>query len=70
VLASAHGKIHFVLRNGSDTAQLETQPVELSQLIPDTDPKPAPVHRVRPHRPAPYVVETVMGDKRTMASFE
>ncbi len=67
VLASTQGTIHFVLRNSTDRGQVVDPPVELSQLIPGSDPKPAAV--VRSQRARPYVVETVMGDKQTGTSF-
>lgn len=69
VLASTQGSIHFVLRNSSDTKHVDDKPVQLSQLIPGVGPKPVG-HRLVQHRPQPYVVETVMGNKRTTASFE
>lgn len=73
VLASTQGSIHFVLRNGEDAKQLDTQPVDLSELIPDAGIKPplrAPVRKAPVLRPHPYIVETVMGNKQSTASFE
>jgi pilus assembly protein CpaB len=69
VLASAQGSIHFVLRNGGDQVDAKAMPVGMPQLAP----LPARVseHRgvIRPVGPAPWVVETMLGAKRTTASF-
>ena len=67
VLASTLGSIHFVLRNGTDRGHVDSSPVTVAQLIghgPSSPSKPA-----APKRTA-YVVETVMGDKRTTNEFE
>ncbi|HEX3660374.1 MAG TPA: Flp pilus assembly protein CpaB [Acidobacteriaceae bacterium] len=69
VLASAQGSIHFVLRNGGDHAQANAAPVGLPQLASF----PGKVHERRvvagATGPAPWVVETMLGTKRTTASF-
>lgn len=70
VLASTQGSIHFVLRNGADQTQVADNPIELSQMIPQSEAKQAVAARrgfVRRHKP--YVVETLLGDKQTAASF-
>jgi pilus assembly protein CpaB len=72
VLASEKGTIHFVLRNGGDHGSVSAPPVDLAELAalpgkPDSGPK-----EVAPRRkpaPKPWVVETMMGDKRTAVSF-
>lgn len=69
VLASAQGSIHFVLRNGGDHADAKATPVALPQLA--ALPGRGTGHRAapRPEGPAPWVVETMLGGKRTTASF-
>ncbi len=73
VLASEKGTIHFVLRNGGDHKQAGASPVDLAELasLPSakSEPgKPAPRPRIAT-APKPWVVETMLGDKRTTASF-
>ncbi len=72
-LASEKGTIHFVLRNGGDHKQSAAPPVNLAALAElPAKPQPGiPVRRSRADRPAPkpWVVETMMGDKRSTASF-
>ncbi len=69
VLASAQGSIHFVLRNGGDHADAKATPVALAQLAQ----LPGKVYEhhsaSRPTGAAPWVVETMLGPKRTTASF-
>ncbi|MGA8531854.1 MAG: Flp pilus assembly protein CpaB [Acidobacteriaceae bacterium] len=69
VLASAQGSIHFVLRNGADRVQAKATPVGMQQLA--NLPGSVSEHRAfaRPLGPAPWVVETMLGPKRTTASF-
>jgi pilus assembly protein CpaB len=69
VLASSQGSIHFVLRNGGDHAEANATPVALPQLA--TFPGQVSAHHStpRPEGPAPWVVETMLGGKRTTASF-
>jgi len=72
VLASEKGTIHFVLRNGADNVRADTTPVALTQLANLGSAQPAPARVIREHRaptPAPWVVETLMGTKRSTASF-
>ncbi len=68
VLASTLGSIHFVLRNGSDRGHVEATPVTVAHLIghgPSLAARPAAAAKK-----SAYVVETVMGDKRTTNEFE
>ena len=75
VLASSQGGIQFVLRNGADHSRVDAVPMQMAQL---SGPAPAPSAAAtpaitpRPHLPIkePYVVETILGDKRTTRSFE
>jgi pilus assembly protein CpaB len=72
VLASERGTIHFVLRNGGDHRQADALPVALAQLATLPSVKAAEVTvAARPRRlaPKPWVVETMMGDKRSSVSF-
>jgi pilus assembly protein CpaB len=72
VLASEKGTIHFVLRNGGDHHQADAAPVALAQLAALPSTKTGEVTVVAPRKkpaPKPWVVETMMGDKRTAASF-
>lgn len=74
VLASAQGSIHFVLRNGGDHREADATPVALGQLasLPSTKTPLAGRDggRRKPAAPAPWVVETLMGSKRSTASFD
>lgn len=72
--AQNQGSIHFVLRNGGDSARPDTAPVDMAELagIPRKAPQPQVVHTKRapaPKAPDPYVVETVSGGKVTVAKF-
>ncbi|MFY9744840.1 MAG: Flp pilus assembly protein CpaB [Acidobacteriaceae bacterium] len=72
VLASEKGTIHFVLRNGGDHGASAAAPVALAQLasLPSTTKGAPPVPEVhKPHAPKPWVVETLLGDKRSAVSF-
>lgn len=71
VLATSQGSIHFVLRNGVDTASTTTPGVSVSELMTGK-PKPKPVVRVARTAKAPnfYVVETISGTKKTTEKFE
>jgi pilus assembly protein CpaB len=65
VLASSEGAIHFVLRNGADRGRVAN-----IQAV-----RPIEVKQVRSHEKATaaksqtYLVETVMGDKKVINSF-
>ena len=73
VLASTQGSIHFVLRNGADRGHVDSVPVSVAQLMGGARGRgssaklatPAPT----PTKP-PYVVETILGDKRATSEFE
>ncbi|HEX3987122.1 MAG TPA: Flp pilus assembly protein CpaB [Acidobacteriaceae bacterium] len=69
VLASAQGSIHFVLRNGGDRDEAKATPIGLPQLA--SLPGRVSEHHgaARPAGPEPWVVETMLGGKRTTASF-
>jgi pilus assembly protein CpaB len=72
VLASAQGTVHFVLRNGSDHAQLADQPAQMSGLGEVAKSASAPIRTRKiatPAAPTTYSVETLRGDKHTVESF-
>jgi len=70
VLASAQGNIHFVLRNGGDHVAGGATPLTLEQLASLPNARPATGHHVdRAPAPRPWVVETLMGNKRSTDSF-
>lgn len=70
VLASSQGSIHFVLRNGSDRAKVQSSPIGLSQLAGVA---PPPKRVAMGSAPAPkaksYVVETILGTKQSSEVF-
>lgn len=72
VLASSQGSIQFVLRNGSDHGQVKAFPIQLASLAGGEAPKAPSAFRPSVHseKPQPYVVETIMGDKRMTSRFE
>jgi pilus assembly protein CpaB len=65
VLASSEGVIHFVLRNGAD----RTRMTEAAVASP-VQTKPARTRAGMVAKSQPYVVETVMGDKKVVNSFD
>jgi len=73
VLASNQGSIHFVLRNGADRGQVVPLPVSVAQLTGEARGRGmaanAPALARIPKKPA-YVVETILGDKRSTSEFE
>jgi pilus assembly protein CpaB len=71
VLASQQGAIHFVLRNGRDNAAAATVPVNLDELasLPSTKHGVAVPGRRAAPKPKPWVVETMLGDKKSTESF-
>ncbi len=75
VLASTQGAIHFVLRNGVDQKHILEAPVDLAQLAGNSRPDARRARRSRPHRspgkirPAPYTVETILGNHTEKTSF-
>ena len=73
VLAAAQGNIHFVLRNGQDTASSPTPTVDVGELsgappVVRHDTGIVRTHRLPPP-PKPWVVETLLGNKKTTDSF-
>jgi len=70
--AQNQGTIHFVLRNGGDTATPNTAPVDMAELagIPKKEP-PQKIHVRHVAAPIPetYSVETVSGGKVTVVKF-
>lgn len=72
VLAAAQGTIHFVLRDGQDTAAATAPPVDVADLSGSSVPGVKPVRRVisKASRPRPWVVETVMGNKLSTDTFK
>jgi pilus assembly protein CpaB len=73
VLAITQGTIQFVLRNGGDKEQVIVPPVNMAELVGVNRPDPAPrVTRVRrgAKPDLSYSVETVAGEKRTVAKFD
>lgn len=71
VLAAAQGNIHFVLRNGGDHGAADAPPLGLGQLTGPVTAKSAlriPLRHQAP-APRPWVVETMMGEKRSTESF-
>jgi pilus assembly protein CpaB len=71
VLAAAQGGIQFVLRNGADHTKVKAVAMQMAQLS-GVEAGAAPAVTSRLHLPIkePYVVETILGDKRTSKSFE
>ena len=70
MLATSLGAIHFVLRNGADKEQASNASVGLDELTGTTPPlanarpaiAPAPARK-------PYQVETILGDKQVVRTF-
>jgi pilus assembly protein CpaB len=70
VLAGTQGTIHFVLRNGSDRAQVNLAPVNMSEFSPSSGPQRMPRPRTPAAKAKPFVIETILGSKSTFTSFE
>lgn len=72
VLATSLGAIHFVLRNGADQEQTSSPSVGLSELAGTGAPSTGATAFV-PKLPRPkakqYQVETILGDKQVVNSF-
>ena len=70
VLATSLGAIHFVLRNGADREQASSTSVGLDELTGTTAPlaRAATAIAPAPH-PKPYQVETILGDKQVVRTF-
>lgn len=74
-LASTQGTIQFVLRNGTDSKNVDLHPTRIDQLVASAKP-PAPspaktgVPRPRPAVSKPtYVLEVIQGTKREVHKF-
>jgi pilus assembly protein CpaB len=69
--AQNQGTIHFVLRNGGDPTRPDTAPVDLAEFMgaqqPATPQKARHTAAAKP--PSLYTVETVIGNKVTVAKF-
>ena len=65
------GSIHFVLRNGGDAAKPNTAPIDMAELagLPKKVPPPHTKPVRAPRAPEAYTVETVSGNKTTVARF-
>ncbi|HTX40370.1 MAG TPA: Flp pilus assembly protein CpaB [Acidobacteriaceae bacterium] len=75
VLAAAQGTIHFVLRNGRDDTAATTTPIEVSELSGPAAPQKTRgtgMVALKPKAPVkkPWVVETMLGNKRSVDSFD
>ena len=73
VLASAQGKIQFVLRNSSDTAQVAALPAQMAGFgqpsANGTEGRARVAKSIAPAAPDKYSVEMVAGDKTTTETF-
>lgn len=71
-LASTQGTIQFVLRNGTDTKNVEMHPARLDQLAglvkPDPPSKVTKKRTPPPQEPS-YVLEVIEGTKRSVHKF-
>ncbi|GGH06309.1 hypothetical protein GCM10011586_23130 [Silvibacterium dinghuense] len=78
VLASAQGRVHFVLRNGTDSAESAAAPIQLASLGQPDAVNRLPQPKAHPHvravaatpAPAKYNVQVISGDKSTTESFQ
>jgi pilus assembly protein CpaB len=73
-LASTQGTIQFVLRNGTDTQNVELHPTRVDQLIatakPPEPPAKKPTKRITiVPSSSTYVLEVIQGTKRTVNKF-
>jgi pilus assembly protein CpaB len=73
VLASAQGRVHFVMRNGADSVKVSAMPVELAALGQAAAVKPVVKEAPRKPQvaaaPAKYTVQLVNGEKSSTESF-
>ncbi|HXP08877.1 MAG TPA: Flp pilus assembly protein CpaB [Acidobacteriaceae bacterium] len=70
VLATSLGAIHFVLRNGADREQMPSSSVGLDELTGSTPALiPAEPAMAASPRRKPYQVETILGDKQVVSTF-
>lgn len=68
VLATSLGAIHFVLRNGADKEQASSSSVGLDELTGTVAPPVKAEAAAAPPR-KPYQVETILGDKQVVRTF-
>ena len=70
-VAQNQGTIHFVLRNNGDSAKPDTPAVGMAQLTgtPEMSATAHSKHAVALKPAAAYIVETLMGNKVTIAKF-
>jgi pilus assembly protein CpaB len=64
VLASSEGTIHFVLRNGSDKTRIADTALAAPVEVKPTNPRAKSTAKAQA-----YFVETLIGDKRVINSF-
>ena len=64
VLASSDGSIHFVLRNGADRTRIAD-----TEVTPAIETRPIRIHTKVAPKAKTYVVETQLGDKKVVDSF-
>jgi hypothetical protein len=67
--------VHFILRNGTDRETVDGHPVQLSALGGTVPVAPAPAAKFETKRISveiakPYSVETILGAKQKMDSFQ
>ena len=67
VLATSLGAIHFVLRNGADREQESNSSVGLDELTGTIAPPTKAEAAIAPRKP--YQVETILGDKQVVRTF-
>ena len=67
-LAQNQGTVHFVLRNGSDSAQPNTPAVDMAELTGVTKITPQG-KKIKIQAPAMYTVETLAAGKVTVSKF-
>jgi pilus assembly protein CpaB len=67
VLATSLGAIHFVLRNGADREQESSSSVGLDELTGTVAPPAKAEAAIAPRKP--YQVETILGDKQVVRTF-
>jgi len=73
-LAQNQGTIHFVLRNGGDSASPDVRPINMAELAGITKKLPQPEMKHVKHvaamvKPPVYTIETVVNGKTTIATF-
>jgi pilus assembly protein CpaB len=69
VLATSLGAIHFVLRNLADKEQSSSASVGLDELTGTVAPPAKSEASMAPPRKPPYQVETILGDKQVVRTF-